>query len=70
MNRVIIVCSVIGLLFGGREEEEAAPEYFPGGSSEISSDDPQRAKKAIRKWSEKEKALVLSWVTAFCWNRH
>ncbi len=44
---VLYVFSVIGL-FGG---EDPGPLYFKGGSSEIDSSDPDRALKAIRKWS-------------------
>jgi len=30
---------------------DASPGFFPGGDSEIRSDDPDRARKAIRKWT-------------------
>ena len=36
--------------------EEATPRFFPGGPSEIESDDPQRASKAIRKWTGKDES--------------
>jgi hypothetical protein len=42
--------SVIGL-FGG---ERSGPLYFKGGPSDIDSGDPDRAVKAIRKWSNPE----------------
>jgi len=34
------------------DAEDPAPGFFPGGPSEIGSEDPDRAVKAIRKWSE------------------
>lgn len=47
--------SIVGILaFAGplRSQEEATSEYFPGGRSDIRSDDSDRAVKAIRKWSD------------------
>ena len=32
--------------------EDSAPGFFPGGPSEIGSDDPDRATQAIRKWTD------------------
>lgn len=52
MKRTVTVVACLGVLFGTQSAtwRKAGPHYFPGGGSKISRRDPDRAKKAIRKW--------------------
>ena len=51
---LLILIYLAALDFLLTAEDENSPEFFVGGTSEIDSDDSQRAKKAIRKWSHPE----------------
>lgn len=49
----VCLLSLVFLVAGtGCASEEAGPGFFPGGDSEISSRDPDRARLAIEKWSD------------------
>lgn len=48
---IILPLLLSGWIGAASLAEEASAGFFPGGESEFSSDDPDRALKAIRKWT-------------------